>query len=233
VRSADEAIERCEARTRGAVAAWDALAWGPLPAGAVVMVSDRPLMARLLAARASGALRGDLALVPTFDLRGPLGTRELLREPKLQPFWRDMALLSAPDEWSLSSLAAARPLVLPFEPRWDRTLARHLVPVGLFARFEAEPRGTSDRRRALEAIAPYRERLARAITAPADPELLAITSTLLRARALSLAASGDRDLIAHALDDLRPFSPGDPIAAELVRRVVNAKGAIDVKDLTP
>jgi hypothetical protein len=122
---------------------------------------------------------------------------------------------------------------MPFEPRWDRTLARHLVPVGLFARFESEPRGTSDRRKALEAFAPSREKLAHAIATARDPELLAVTGTLLRARALGLAASGDRDLIARSLDDLRPFSPSDPIAAELVKRVITARGVIDVKDLAP
>jgi hypothetical protein len=144
-----------------------------------------------------------------------------------------MALVSAPDEHSLSSLAATRPVVMPFEPRWDRTLARHLVPVGLFARFASEPRGTSDRKKALEAFAPSREALARAITSPRDPELLATTATLLRARALGLAASGDRELTARALDDLRPFSPADPIAAELVKRLLAARGIIDVKDLAP
>ncbi len=233
VRAADESLGRCEDRARGAAAAWDEVAWGSLPAGALVLVGDPRIHTRLLAARAAGALRGDLAVVPTFDLGGPLARRELVREPKLSPFWRDMALLDAPDEWSLSSLAASRPLVVPFEPRWDRALARHLVPVGLLARYEAEPRGMSDRRRALEDLAPERDRLARAIVAARDPELIAATASLLRGRALSLAASGDRELVARALDDLRPFSPGDAVAAELARRVASAHGPVDLKGLPP
>ena len=86
--------------------------------------------------------------------------------------------------------------------------------LGFFARFESEPRGTSDRKKALDAFIPERERLDCAITSPRDPELLAPTATLLRARALGLAASGDRDSIARALDDFAPF----PLAIPSRRR---------------
>ena len=50
-----------------------------------------------------------------------------------------------------------------------------------------------------------RDRLAKAIEG--DPELLGLTARLLRARAIALAAASERDVVAHALDDLRPFSP--------------------------
>jgi hypothetical protein len=235
VRAADEADARTAPLSRGIAAAWDDVAWGPLPAGALVMVSDPRLLTRLLASRASGAVRGDLAVVPTWDLDGPLATRELVREPKLSAFWRDMALLSAPDEWSLSSLAASRPLVMQYEPRWDRALSRHLVPVGLLARYEAEPRGMSDRRRAIEELSTMRPLLVRDVVTARDPELASLTASLLRGRALALAASGDRELVAHAIDDLRAFSPGDPVGAELVRRMVGSggKGPIDLKGLSP
>jgi hypothetical protein len=76
-----------------------------------------------------------------------------------------------------------------------------------------------------------RDRLAKAIEA--DPELLALTTSLLRARAIALAAASERDVVAHAIDDLRPFSPRDRVAAELVRRMATSRGAIDVRDLVP
>lgn len=235
VRAADEAEARTAPLSRGIAAAWDDVAWGPLPAGALVMVGDPRLLTRLVASRASGALRGDLAVVPTWELDGPLATRELVREPKLSAFWRDMALLSAPDEWSLSSLAASRPLVMQYEPRWDRALSRHLVPVGLLARYEAEPRGMSDRRHAIEELAPMRALLVKDVVNVRDPELASLTASLLRGRALALAASGDRELVAHAIDDLRAFAPGDPVGAELVRRMVSSggKGPVDLKGLSP
>ena len=49
-----------------------------------------------------------------------------------------------------------------------------------------------------------------------------------------MAACGERESLSHALDDLRPFSPDDKVAATLVRRMLTAKaGVIDVKDLSP
>jgi hypothetical protein len=120
---------------------------------------------------------------------------------------------------------------MAYEPRWGRVLGKHLVPIALLDRFEPEPRGTSDRRRALEAFAPRRERLARAATK--DPELEAATVYLLRARALDVAASGDRDLIGRAVEDLHTFAPEDPVATAIVARVVLGKGAPRVDDLRP
>jgi hypothetical protein len=243
-RAADEASARAEDRPRWASETWDEAAWGALPAGAVVLVRDPRVESRLYAARASGELRADLALVPLFDLAGRGAMRELARDPKLTPIWRDAALLGAQEESSLSSLAQERPLVAAYDPGWDRALARHLVPVGLFARFEPEPRGGSDRRRALDDLSPSvnpvpastafpseRDRLAQAIEG--DPELLGLTVRLLRARVIALAAASERDVVAHAVDDLRPFSPRDTVAAELVRRMAASRGAIDVKDLAP
>jgi hypothetical protein len=261
-RAADDSSARAEDRVRGTPAseAWDDAAWGDLPAGVVVLVRDPKVELRLYSARGSGELRADLAIVPMFDLGGHGAMRELARDPKLSPIWRDAALLGIQEEWSLSSLAQERPLVAAYDPAWDRALARHLVPVGLLARFEPEPRGGSDRRRALELFSPSdgplpvpvdprrgqrpeantvvgpilpseRERLAKAIEA--DPELLALTTSLLRARAIALAAASERDVVAHAIDDLRPFSPRDRVAAELVRRMATSRGAIDVRDLAP
>jgi hypothetical protein len=245
-RAADDSSARADDRAKGASEAWDEAAWGALPAGAVILIRDPRVETRLYAARATGELRGDLALVPLFDLGGHGALRELARDPKLAPIWRDAALLGAEEEWSLSSLAQERPLVAAYDPAWDRTLARHLVPVGLFARFEPEPRGGSDRRRALDAFSPSvnppvspagavlpspRDRLAKGIDG--DPELLGLTARLLRGRVIALAAASERDVVAHALDDLRPFSPRDTVAAELVRRMAASRGAIDVKDLTP
>src|SRR5262249_48642933 len=124
-------------------------------------------------------------------------------------------------------------LAMIFDPRWDRALARHLVPVGLVSRFEPEPRGTSDRRHALDVARLDLAWLERTATNPCDPELCAAAASLLRARAVGYAAAGDREMVARGLDDLRPFAPADRVASELVRRVVTGKGAIELKDLAP
>jgi hypothetical protein len=232
-RAADDALGRCEETGRGASSTWNDVALSPLPPGAVLLVMDRRVLGRVLSSAAAGELRGDVAVVPSFDLASAMSAREIRREPKLAPFARDMALTGVPEEWSLAQLAAARPLATTFDARWERALARHLVPAGLFAIFQPEPRGTSDRRRALDALAPAHALLQKAILKPRDPELCAATATLLRVRAIATVASGDRELLPRMLDDLRPFSPNDSLANELIRRVTLAKGVVEVKDLSP
>lgn len=233
VRAADEALGRRETRAVHASAVWNEVAWGAAPAGAVLLVSDRSTMRRIAAARALGEMRSDLLVVPTFALPSRATDRALAAEPKLAPLFRDVALGSTPEELSLATLASQRPMLASFDPRWDRGLARHFVPVGLTTRFEPEPRGASDRRRGLDAFAAGKERLVRVAVAKRDPDLATATATLLRGRAIGMAACGERDVLSRALDDLRPFAPEDPVANTLVRRIVTSKGPIEVRDLVP
>jgi hypothetical protein len=230
-RATDDATTRSLDRARGVAAMWDEVAWGALPDGALVLVSDARVMTRVLASRAAGTLRGDLAVVPTFDLDGPAAHAELVREPNLTPIWRDMALSAHPDEFSLSALAGARPLIVVFDAKWEESLARHLVPVGLATRFEPEPRGASDRRRALDAFVPERDELARATVLDRDPELVDVTARLLRSRALALAASGEKEMMTRGIDDLHMFAPKDAVADLIARRAVRTRGAVDVSDI--
>jgi len=231
VEIADEGHGRASVRPHGAppwldspAATWDDAAWGVLPPRAVVVVSDRTVWRRAAAAEATGALRGDVTVVPTFA-HGKAAARVLARDAELVPLWRDLELAGAPGEASLSSLAAARPVAMAFAPAWTHVLAKHLVPAGLFDRFEPEPRGTSDRRKGLDWFLPKRERLARAVARAhdkrfADPEIADAAAVLLRQRLLDLAASGDRDLVGRAVDDLHAFAPDDPTAAEVVQKMV-------------
>ena len=238
-RMADDAWTRAIDRTRGSLE-WEDAAWSTVPSGALVLLADERALERVVATRATGTAREDVAVVPTFALGGRMAAREIAREPKLQAFVRDMALEGAPEELSLSQLASARPLLVTFDPRWEKPLARHLVPVGLFARFETEPRGTSDRRQAMDLARPAVERLEHAAIDPSpfadrdgrrEPEICAVTASLLRARAIAWAAANDRELLARELDELRPFAPDDRLASELARRAVSSKGGIEVADL--
>ena len=229
VRALDETQTRREQHARHGAALWTELAWGPLPVAAVLLVPDRGTMTRITASRATGEMRGDLVIVPSFAV----DPRALAAEPKLAPLYRDIALGALPEELSLAQLAATRPLVTSFDPRWDRNLARHFVPIGLSSIFEPEPRGVSDRKKALDLFTADKDRLVRVAVAKHDLELSAATATLLRQRAVGMAATGERDVLSKALDDLRPFAPDDAVANLLVRRIVTSKGPIDVKDLVP
>jgi hypothetical protein len=217
VEAADAAMARSLPRSSGATAIWDDLAWGELPPESVVVLTEPRVYARALAARALGALRSDVTVVLAQADRST--ARGILRrDAALVPLWRDLELTGAPGEASLSSLAMVRPVAMAYEPRWGRAIGRHLVPIGLLDRFEPEPRGASDRWRALDAFAEKRRRLAAVIApdprAPRDPELTEITAYLLRARAIALLANGDpsEDIARRALDDLRAFAPSDPLA---------------------
>jgi hypothetical protein len=228
----DDALARVEARGASAAAIWDDVALGPLPPRPVLLLSDPRLLTRLLAARATGELRGDAAIIPLADLGGALATRELAREPGLVPLWRDLLLLNAPDEFALSSLAAARPLALPFNPGWDHALARHLLPAGLVALFEPEPRGASDRQRALAAFAGDHARLLAALDPSHDPELSAQSFDLIFARALVFSAMGEREAAGAALDECRRLAPTAHRVDELGRRLAApTRGPVETRDL--
>ncbi len=230
-RAWDDATARLEGRDALASAIWNDLAWGSVPAGAVVLVSDKGTMKRIASARAIGHMRGDLLVVPTYDIQGQRGRAALAEEPKLAPLFRDIALGIAPEELSLAQLSAHRSVVLSFDPTWDRVLSRHLVPVGLSSRFEPEPRGMLERQAALEEFLPAKERLLRASVERRDTELASATATLLRARAVGMAATGERDALGRALEDLRAFAPDDAVGRALVRRTLTSRGPIDVRDL--
>jgi hypothetical protein len=203
----DDALVRAAPRAAGAAAAWDDAAWAPLPPRSVVLVTASPVYARALAAQARGALRDDVTLVPTF-LHDPRAWRGLAGDPSLLPLYRDLELVGVPGEAALSSLASVRPVAVSYEPRWGKPLAKHLVPATLFDRFQPEPRGASDRRAGLDAFAPVRDRLEKAVGA--DPELRAAAAVLLGARArLAVDLSSDADLIARASADLHVFAPAD------------------------
>jgi hypothetical protein len=199
---ADEALTRSQSRDSGACAVWNDAAWGELPARSVLVVTEPLVYRQALAARTLGALRGDLALVPTFSRDAP-AWRALAGDATLVPLWRDLELVGLPGEAALSSLAQVRPVVVTFDARWGRALARHLVPLAFLDRFEPEPRGASDRRRALDLFAPERARVAPLVAS--DPELAAEAVSLLHARELGIELDGDRDVIARAQGDRQAF----------------------------
>jgi hypothetical protein len=204
VYGAEESLARSPPRTRAATATWDAVVWAPLPPRAVVLVTDPRVRARALAARALGSLRSDVVVVGAIP--GATATRRALAsDPALLPVWRDFELRGMPSEESLSLVAAVRPVLMAYEPRWGRSLAAHLVPFTLLDRFAPEPRGTSDRRRGLDGFAAQRERLARSVAD--DPALAETTADLLGARALGMATNSDRELAKRVLDDLRALAP--------------------------
>lgn len=229
-KAVDDTSWRLREQSR-ATSAWIADVTLSLPPHALVIMPLSQVTALLVALRACGELGDDIVLLPPYDVRGRMATREVLRDPALGPLVRDVVLDGSPKEYALSSLATQRPVFVAFDPRYDRAIARHLVPLGALDRFMAEPRGASDRRRALDAFATARDRLARSTRG--DAELRKTIAALLRARALAAGASGDRDAVGRTVEDLRRFAPNDATGGEIVKRIVLAPGPVDVSDLPP
>jgi hypothetical protein len=173
VETADGTLARLEPsqERRAAASAWNELALGTLPPRTVILTSDPRLASRVQAAAVVGAVRGDMLPLP-IAAGHSLPWARLADDPALLPLSRDLALSGAPGEASLSGLAATRPVAMSFDPKWGGAMARHLVPLVFFERFEREPRGSSDRRKALEIWSPIRERLVQ--HAAGDPDLPAL-----------------------------------------------------------
>jgi hypothetical protein len=230
-----DSIEEALARSSpgAAVAAWDDVAWGELPPSTVVALTRDLAWQRTAAAQARGSLRGDVTVIAT-DTGASSGSarRALASDPALLPVWRDLEMSGMPTEASLAAVAATRPLAMAYEPRWGRVVAEHLVPDGLFDRFELEPRGASDRRLALAAFAPRRSRLALAVRDDAD--VRAASAILLRPRALLFATldARDPDSVAGALADVRAFAGDDSFVARIAARMA-AKSPQRFDDLAP
>ena len=202
---------------------WEQEALADLPSHSIVFISDANVMRHLDAARATGSLRDDLLVVTLNSIGGRTTLRALAAEPMLAPVVRDVALTGQLAEFSLATLAAARPVFAQYDSRWDRSLARHLVPEGIFDRFEPEPHGVTDRRKGLDAFLPLRQKLARDLSLPRDKEMTSITATLMRSRLDALTAIDEHENLLHAVDDLRAFAPDDPIVNRLVFKLVASR----------
>ena len=232
----DDALARLARRQSLALPLWEDAAFAGLPGGSEILVSSPRLYLRLLATEAGGQIPIDMGLLPTFDPSNEAAARALSRDARFVPLFRDLLIFGAPAELSMSTLAGVTPLVLAADPGWDRSLSRHLIPAGLLALFEPEPRGGADRKHALEASAPARVSLAKALGLPAppnDPPLAQLTAALLLDRALGEAGTGEREVALRALEDAALFAPNDPALTRVTLLVSRGRPMtpVDVREL--
>jgi hypothetical protein len=111
-----------------------------VPADAVVMVDDDGLFARLVVARALGAL-GERATVLRWSNERPARlAAELDRDEAFRPMVRDLALRGQGDPRTLFDLAKTRPVRSTAGAMWTADTAARLVPAGFFLRALDEER---------------------------------------------------------------------------------------------
>ncbi len=222
----DESSLHATERKNRLGARWDDEALGPLPEHAILVISNDRVMRHLTASQAARTLRSDLVVLSLGDIGSPATLRALTEEPLLAPLVRDVALTGNVTEYALASLSEVRPLFVMHDPKWDKSLTRHLVPAGVLDSFEPEPHGRTDRQRALEAFLPLRQKLEKELALPRDPEMTAITAALMHARLEGLVAIGERETLPRAIDDVRAFAPGDALASSLVMKLVMSHGPL-------
>jgi hypothetical protein len=225
----DDSLARAATRPPLAVPLWEDAAFAGLSSGTLLLVPSPRLYTRVLATLVMGDLPGDVGVLPTFDAKNEASAVALSHDLALVPLFRDIALVGTPQELSLSTLAISRPLAVPTDPRWDRTLTRHLLPAGLLASFEPEPRGGADRKHALLATAASRARLATVLSSGGDAGLLSITASLLSDRAVAAIDTGEREVAALALGDAKAFAPNDPRIERLLAKEQQRDTAVVMK----
>jgi hypothetical protein len=130
--------------------------------------------------------------------------------------WRDLVLYGSPRERSLSSVAMSRPLVLGFEPSWDRGLTRHLVPAGLLAVFRPEPRGGSER---LAAVGEP------SLDLPEGGALAMLTARLLDAQSKSLTSLGEREAATRVDSESILLALPTATGERRARRLLTSRGS--------
>jgi hypothetical protein len=194
-----------------------------LEARAVALARAPAKATRLWAAQLTGGFRPDVVVAASELLPRPgVATDLMAREPRSRALVRATALRGAPDEFSLSELADARPLHVEPDRGWDPRTASHVELDGMWVRFASHPIGRTDRKRsAAESMAP----LARVLAAvdpvePPDPATSAVVAATVREQALVLAQLGESETaraLAIASRHLGPTtSVGSPAAAVLL-----------------
>ncbi len=209
VMAADEGWQ-VGAAGRGGVEAWTDEALEGLPAGAALIVHDKPFADRLLVAQAVEGRRDDLLVVPLGSAtRARVAARLLAREPSLATLVRDQALYGAPSEYALASLASVRPLYAEGGPPRARRVASHAAPEALWLRFWQQPVGAVERRAGQAQAARGIDRVlaaARAEGGADDATRRALVAHVVDELALALELD-DRELVEGAWARLVPLEP--------------------------
>jgi hypothetical protein len=231
----EDSAHVADRRSQHAAERWTDEAVSTLPHGSLLLVRSPGIAWRLWAARVARGERPDLVVVPLSLLdRGSVAAKLLELEPTLAPLIRDTSMSGRPSEFALSTLADARPLFVEFDPTWDPRLGDHLLPSPFWFAFAPHAVGRSDREAAFGRKRNAFRRALRVATAPEqrDRATLTVLAGQASEQAVTLAALGDRDTVAHVLEDLDTIDPAHPVAREIRARFERDRtGQIDIAGL--
>ena len=191
-----------------------------VPARALLLLRDDAAERWALAAQAAGSLPASVDVLPLRHVESTRVQEALTVDPSLSPLVRETLLGGAPSELSLSNVAAQRPTFVELAPSMPKPLAKHLVPEFAWPRFDAEPRGASDRAAALDAQRGVREVAGSHLEDSDDHGRRLVRAS--RRLAVSLAATGEKESMARGIAQLRAVAGDEPLASLLVRKSVLA-----------
>lgn len=189
-------------RQRGADLFTEEAVW-LLPRDSVLILDSRELLYRIWAERLARALRPDLVLVSTQQLRNPADQVRLLRrEPALASVIRDWIIRGRPSEYALSQLADVRPVFVQVGRDWDARLREHLSSFGVWLRYHSQNIGRSDRYIAVNSARAGIERIIEGCngSVPPDVTTLQVLAKQLKEQAKVAASLGDRQVVYLVLE---------------------------------
>jgi hypothetical protein len=196
----------CRARdTRPAIDAARSLV-ADLPEGAVVMVDDDGLFARLVVARALGTIGPGAAILRWADERPARLAAELERDRALRPIVRDLALRGRGDPRTLFDLAKARPVRTTAGAVWTADTAARLVPAGFFLRALDEEREPASVAKTPSLEEPGLETALEGVRSSGDRATTIDAHRLLCTEAALFAASSRRELAGRYCRLMAPAS---------------------------
>lgn len=203
---------------------WAETCLGGLSDDTLTLTDDPAIAERLAASMLTGEAPARLSVVPLYDVGGRWVRREISRTPDLVPLVRDVTLTGFPTELALSNLAASHRVAMAYSARWDSALSRHLVPDAILDRFQPEPHGVADRRKAIEATEVSMAATARMLSNVTSATMGRSTARFLKARANALAGSGDKELAFHVIEQARAFSPNDDALDAMAKTLRETRG---------
>lgn len=200
---------------------WVDEALGRLEPRAAILVRSPAMAWRLWAARVTRGERPDVIVVPVPLLnRGRVAATLLANERALAPLLRDFAMTGEPTEFSLSTLADARPLHVELDRRWSKRIVSHLVIDGLWLEYAPQPLGPSDRKLAATGqAAPLRRVLTAANAgAVADASTSSVVAEALIGQSSVLMSLGEHDAAQALYDRASALLPRDAMLSGAVVR---------------
>jgi len=138
----------------------------------------------------------------------------------MEPLLRDFAMSGEPTEFTLSTLADARPLHVELDRRWGKRIVSHLSVDGLWLEYAPQPLGPSDRKLGAKAQSAPLTRVLAAANAGGVPDAptSSVVAEALIGQSSALMSLGEHDAAQALYDRADALLPRDSVLSGAVVR---------------